>query len=218
MTYTAYDGEYARLCIASSSDLKNWTKHGLAFARHPEDIYVNLWSKSGAIVSVYGEDGSITARKVGGLYWMYWGDKDLYLATSQDLITWAPVLDSTGALLPILSPRPQMFDSDLVEPGPPALVLDSMILLLYNSRNFGGQRDTTIAEGTYSAGQVLFDLKDPSRVIRRSEQPFFVPDREYEISGQVNRVVFVEGLVRWSGQWFMYYGTADSKIAVAQMR
>ena len=28
LTYTAYDGKTARLCIASSKDLKNWTKHG----------------------------------------------------------------------------------------------------------------------------------------------------------------------------------------------
>jgi predicted GH43/DUF377 family glycosyl hydrolase len=33
--------------------------------------------------------------------------------------------------------------------------------------------------------------------------------------GEVNDVCFVEGLVHFKGKWFMYYGTADSKIAVA---
>jgi predicted GH43/DUF377 family glycosyl hydrolase len=41
------------------------------------------------------------------------------------------------------------------------------------------------------------------------------PDNIYEISGQVGHVCFAEGLVNYKGKWFLYYGTADSKIAVA---
>jgi predicted GH43/DUF377 family glycosyl hydrolase len=41
------------------------------------------------------------------------------------------------------------------------------------------------------------------------------PDKPYEISGQVNQVCFVEGLVEFKNKWYLYYGTADSKIAVA---
>ncbi len=215
MTYTAYDGEIARLCIASSKDLRTWTKHGLAFATHIEGKYVDHWSKSGSIISKYDATGSISAKMINGKYWMYWGDKDIHLATSTDLLIWTPIIDSIGDLKRILSPREHMFDSDLVEPGPPAMITDDGILLIYNGRNFGEQRDTMIAEGTYSAGQVLFDLKDPTKSLKRSDHAFFVPDRPYEITGQVNRVVFIEGLVRWKDRWLMYYGTADSRIAVA---
>ena len=218
MTYTAYDGETARLCIASSRDLRTWSKHGLAFANSVEGKYANLWSKSGAIVSKYDTLGSITAKMINGRYWMYWGDKDMHLATSSDLLIWTPLVDASGEIKRILSPRPGLFDSDLVEPGPPAMITDEGVLLIYNGRNFGEQRDTLIAEGTYSAGQVLFDLKDPSKVLQRSEEAFFAPDRSYEISGQVNRVCFIEGLVRWKNQWLMYYGSADSRIGVAQAK
>jgi predicted GH43/DUF377 family glycosyl hydrolase len=31
----------------------------------------------------------------------------------------------------------------------------------------------------------------------------------------VNQVVFLEGMVPFRGRWFLYYGTADSKIGVA---
>jgi beta-1,2-mannosidase len=31
----------------------------------------------------------------------------------------------------------------------------------------------------------------------------------------VNSVTFIEGMVRFQGKWFIYYGTADSYIAVA---
>jgi predicted GH43/DUF377 family glycosyl hydrolase len=44
---------------------------------------------------------------------------------------------------------------------------------------------------------------------------FMKPDRPYEIMGQVNHVCFAEGLVQYKNKWFLYYGTADSRIAVA---
>lgn len=35
------------------------------------------------------------------------------------------------------------------------------------------------------------------------------------LEGQINKVCFVEGLVPFRGRWLLYYGTADSRIAVA---
>ena len=68
---------------------------------------------------------------------------------------------------------------------------------------------------TYAAGQVLFDPKNPAKVLQRSGSYFMHPDKDYEIQGQVGNVCFVEGLVFYKNKWFLYYGTADSKIAVA---
>jgi predicted GH43/DUF377 family glycosyl hydrolase len=42
------------------------------------------------------------------------------------------------------------------------------------------------------------------------------PAMTYEITGQVANVVFLEGLVFHRGELLLYYGTADSKIAVAR--
>ncbi len=55
----------------------------------------------------------------------------------------------------------------------------------------------------------------PENVIDRLDHYFLKPDKPYEITGQVNKVCFAEGLVYYKGQWMLYYGTADSKIAVA---
>lgn len=215
MTYTAYDGETARLCVASSPDLKQWTKHGLAFAEAYEGKYQHEWAKSGAIICEQ-QGNQLIAKKVKGQYWMYWGDKHMYAATSDDLIHWQP-LEENGALKIVMSYRPGYFDSDLVEPGPPAMLIDEGILLIYNGRNYGEERDMDIEEGTYSAGQVLFDKNDPANVLGRMEEDFFRPDKDYEIFGQVNKVVFLEGLVPFNKKWLLYYGTADSKIAVAEL-
>jgi beta-1,2-mannosidase len=214
LTYTAYDGKTARLMIASSTDLYHWKKYGRVFLIPFNSGAGSEWSKSGSIISRY-EKGKAIAVKIKGKYWMYWGDTDIFLASSDDLIHWTLSADKENELIIALSPRKGKFDSDLVEPGPPAMITDSGIVLMYNSRNVRAMGDTTLAEHTYSASQIFFDKDDPSKQLHRMDTYFIKPDKPYEISGQVNQVCFVEGLVNYKGKWFLYYGTADSKIAVA---
>jgi predicted GH43/DUF377 family glycosyl hydrolase len=95
------------------------------------------------------------------------------------------------------------------------MLTDKGIVLIYNSRNDSAIGDTSLAEGTYAAGQVLLDKNDPLKVLQRTENYFLKPDKPYEITGQVAHVCFVEGLVKFNNKWYLYYGTADSKIAVA---
>jgi predicted GH43/DUF377 family glycosyl hydrolase len=209
MTYTAYDGNLARLCLASSKDLTSWTKHGLVL----KGRYTDSWSKSGAIVAQQAGD-QITAVQINGKYWMYFGDTDLFMATSTDLITWEPI-EENGKLKSVLKPRPGYFDSRLVESGPYALLTGNGILLPYNGMNLDTGGDPKLSAGAYCAGQALFGSNDPTRLIDRTENYFLAPDKPYEIEGQVNQVCFIEGMVPFDGKWFLYYGTADSRIAVA---
>lgn len=221
LTYTGYDGDKARLMVATSPDLYHWTKQGHAFATQGK--YVNEWSKSGSIVCKYENarpndtvgHGKAIAVKINGKYWMYWGDTNIFLASSDDLIHWTPVETIDGKLRIVFGPRKGKFDSDLVEPGPPAMLTDTGIVLIYNSRNVPAKGDTGLAEGTYAASQILLDRNDPVNVLQRMNTYFMKPDKPYEISGQVNHVCFLEGLVNYKNKWFLYYGTADSKIAVA---
>jgi predicted GH43/DUF377 family glycosyl hydrolase len=200
MTYTAYDGKIARLAMAKSSDLFHWEKCGLLFPDEqwelffPRKEYRSLfprgWSKSGAILS----------SQIDGLYWMFFGDTHIFIANSKDLQKW-DVLEN-----PVISPRPGSFDSRLVEPGPPPLLLPEGIWLGYNSANENIR---------YSFGQCLIDAKNPQIVIHRSGSPILEPSTSSEVSGQVPQVVFGEGLVFFKGQWLLYYGMADSRIGVA---
>jgi predicted GH43/DUF377 family glycosyl hydrolase len=111
--------------------------------------------------------------------------------------------------------RRNRFDSALVEPGPPAVLTDAGILLIYNSKNSRATGDATLPEGTYAAGQVLCDPNDSSAVLRRSTGYFMHPELPYEITCQIGNVCFLEGLVHFKDRWLLYYGTADSQIAVA---
>lgn len=209
MTYTAYDGKTARLLLATSPDLIHWTKRGTVLNGKHKDT----WSKSGAIVA-RRQGSRIIAEKVNGVYWMYFGDTNLFMATSEDLLHWQP-LEENGKLKAVLAPREDSFDSRLVESGPFALLTDRGVVLIYNGMNAEEGGDPAYAKGAYCGGQALFDKMNPALLVSRLEAPFIRPDKEYEITGQVNQVCFLEGMVPFGGRWFLYYGTADSKIAVA---
>ena len=214
MTYTAYNGKTARLAIASSKNLRTWTKHGLVLK---DEKYKNLWSKSGAII-VERNGSKNVAKKINGKYWMYFGDTHLFMATSDDLVHWEPSINEENKeFISVLHPRPGYFDSRLVEPGPFALYTEEGIVLIYNGSNAANYNDLDLPKFTYAAGQALFDKKTPYKVIDRTEGYFIHPDKEYEKVGEVNEVCFVEGLVYFKERWFLYYGTADSKIAVATL-
>ena len=212
MTYTSYDGKIARLSVASSDNLTSWTKHGLAFKKRK---HKDLWSKAGAIV-VESIDGRNIAKKIDGKYWMYFGDTNIFLASSKDLINWDICINEENEkLISVLHPRSGFFDSRLVEPGPYALYREEGILLIYNSSNAANFNDPNLPKFTYAAGQALFDKVTPHKLVDRTKSYFIHPDKDYEKIGEVNEVCFVEGLVRFKNKWFLYYGTADSKIAVA---
>ena len=215
LTYTAYDGKTARLCFATSFDLVHWEKHGPVL-QSPK--YINSWSKSGAIV-VEQKGEKMVAKKINGKYWMYFGDTDLFMASSDDLLHWDALENSENQkLVSVLQPRAGYFDSRLVEPGPYALYTKKGIVLMYNSSNAANNNDTTQPKFTYAAGQALFDGNAPYKLLDRSSHYFIHPDKPYELIGEVNNVCFVEGLVFFKNQWLLYYGTADTKIAVAFAR
>ena len=215
MTYTAYDGQLARLCVATSRNLTDWQKQGLAFGDFANGKYRNAWSKSGAIVCKRVGDRMV-AQRINGTYWMYWGDKpDLRLAVSTDLLHWTPLEDETGKLIPAAESRRGTHDVRLMEPGAYAMLTPAGILLIYNGMNDAKNGDPNLPDGAYAGGQLLFDGNNPARLLDRSETYFIRPDQPYETVGQVNQVVFLEGMVPFRGQWFLYYGTADSKIGVA---
>jgi hypothetical protein len=183
------------LFVATSQDLRHWIKHGPAFAR---TRYVRRPTKSGAILTAL-KDGRLVAARHGGKYWMYWGEGLIYAATSDDLIAWSPVEADTspdgyltwdpGALSPtsqwrvdrvpgtmgpraLCGPRRRRFDSRLTEPGPPALLTDAGIVLIYNGANHPGGGDPATPALAYQPGRLLFDAFDPTAVVARALEPF----------------------------------------------
>jgi len=186
----------AQLCLATSTDLIHWERKGVIMPAYKGKWNIG-WTKSGAIVP----------EKIHGKYWMYYlGDApdretQMSIAYSEDLLHWTDALDH-----PVLSSRPKMFDSHVVEPGPPPLITEDGIFLVYN-----GADDKNV----YRTGWVLFDKNDPTKVVARAQEPVFEPTHDWEKVGQVPNVVFVEGMARDGERWLFYYGGADKYVGVA---
>ena len=205
MLYTAWNRNLPRLAVATSRDLKNWTKHGLAFGKAYDGRFAGV------------KDGRLVIEKVDGKYFMYWGENAVCAATSDNLTDWIPVLNENNELREIAKPRSGYFDSRLTECGPPAIKTVNGIVLLYNGKNgYKEERDSAYPAGAYCAGQFLFDSNDPYKVLDRLDKPFFVPEAAFEKSGQYkDGTVFIEGLAYFKNKLYLYYGCADSQVAVA---
>ena len=217
MAYTSWNRKVARLCIATSHDLVKWEKHGPAFAKAYNGRFKDIFCKSGSMVTTI-KDGKQVLTKIDGKYFMYWGEHAVYAATSDDLVNWTPILDEKNELATVIKPRPQYFDSALTECGPPAILTDKGIVLLYNGKNQtnDSKRDKRFTAGAYCAGQILTDPKEPMKVLQRLDVPFFRPMASFEKSGlYVDGTVFIEGLVFFKNKWYLYYGCADSQVSVA---
>jgi predicted GH43/DUF377 family glycosyl hydrolase len=216
VAYTSWNYKVPRLSIAFSMDLMHWKKKGPAFLKAHNGKFADEASKSGSIITKM-VNGKPVAAKIKGKYWMYWGEHIINLAWSKNLYDWNPLLDDKGELLAVVRTRPKMFDSDLTECGPPAIITDKGIELFYNGKNATNENaDPNLPKGMYSVGEVVFDPNNPQKVISRSDTCFIKPTLPHEKTGQYQAgTTFSEALVFFKGKWFLYYGTADSFVGVA---
>ncbi len=206
LTYTGWDHKNARLCLATSTDLFTWTKHGPLFTDFntfaPQGNGVDSpWSKAGAILPV----------PLDGRYLMYFGEGSIWYAWSDDLIHWQPCSNDD----PVMTPTPKgTFGEYLVEVGPPPIITNNgLILLLHNAA-------VKYDDGTvrYTCGQLLFHPDRPTEILAQMNQPWLQPQTYEDTHGLVSNVTFVEGLVHFKGTWFAYYGQSDSTLGVATYR
>ena len=197
LTYTGYNKKDAQLCLATSADLIHWDRKGVVIPANRGNWNVK-WTKSGAIVP----------EKIGGKYWMYFlgtsaDNKDQAgVASSPDLLHW-----TEATQVPALLVRPGRFDSRVAEPGPAPIVTPNGIVLIYN-----GADDKLV----YRTGIAIFDRDDPRKLLWRTDEPVFSPEKNWEEVGQVPNVVFVEGMVQQHNRYLFYYGGADTYVGVAE--
>lgn len=197
LTYSGYDGKIARLCLATSQDYKHWKKHGPMFPKFPSNgRFTENWTKSGAILPE-----KLTAGRFAGQYVMAFGDTDLWLATSPDLLHWTYLPE------PFMRTRQDRQDCALIEPGPPLMRTKDGILMLYNSAD---------RQNHYAMFGALLDAEDPTRVLHRTDTPILEPTLGWEQDGYVPYVVFGEALVPDGDHWNLYYGGADRAIGLAR--
>jgi len=69
----------------------------------------------------------------------------------------------------------------------------------------------------YHAGAALISIKNPTKLIARLPFPLFSPENDWEHEGHVHDVVFPTGVAQFNERLYIYYGAADSMVAVASV-
>ena len=164
----------------------------------------------------FNRNGVLFPRKIGGYYWMLSRPSDdahtqfgdIYISRSPDLIHWGNhrlVMRRGGMEHGI------WWQVTKIGAGPIPIETQDGWLLLYH-----GVMDT--CNGLeYSMGAALLDLDEPWKVAYRKSDLLLAPERDYEINGHTDNVVFPcaamydEALDRLA----IYYGAADTSTCIA---
>lgn len=112
------------------------------------------------------------------------------------------------------------FSNDKVGPGAPPVRTEQGWLCLAHAvlvadAPGGGRGWEGDWNKTYLATAVMLDGDDPTRVIAAAEVPLLEPHAAYERSGFRHDVIFPTGAVVVGDQLRMYYGAADTVVALA---
>ena len=195
------NGRYAITCVSFSAggplvslimtkDFKTFKRMGTPFP--PED-----------------KDACLFPRRFGGRYAMIHrpiirGQAHIWISSSPDLEHWG----DHEILLPV---RSGWWDCERVGLGTQPIETEAGWLIIYH-----GVRVTPAGQ-VYRVGLALLDLKNPRKIIRRSDEWVFSPCTAYELTGDVPGVVFPTGAVldKRTNELRLYYGAADTSIGVA---
>jgi predicted GH43/DUF377 family glycosyl hydrolase len=193
ITYTAYGPFGPRVGIGRTKDFVSFERISLATEVDNKDAILLPEKIEGNYVMIDRPGG------MGGQMGAIW------ITYSNDLIHW-------GRARVILGPEPGWGSYKLGVSTPP-LKTDHGWLALYH-----GVRKTAAGQ-LYRIGAMLLDQNDPSIVIGYTPHFIFGPEELYERTGDVPNVVFPCGIILESdGTLKMYYGAADTCIAVAEAK
>ncbi len=192
MAYTAYSDRGALVSLATTTDF-------------------NTFDRLGPVLVPDNKDAALFPVRFDGRYAMLHRPvpampgvaANIWIAFSPDLVHW-------GSHRQIMAARgPGWWDAAKIGMGPPPLATSEGWLLLYHGvRRIAGQ-------DVYRLGLALLDLDDPTRVIQRGKEWVFGPKTPYERSGDVGNVVFSCGWTCTNDEIRLYYGAADTTIALA---
>ncbi len=193
-TYVAVSRHGPATALASTTDFRTFTRHGIIFCPENKDVVLFPEKIGGTFAALH--------RPVCGTPFTR---PEMWVARSPDLIHWGahtPLTLSGGA-----------WQSGRVGAGPPPVRVAGGWLALYH----GNRHPTRPGEvGTYYGGALLLDATDPTRVLKRTAEPFMQPEANFEREGFVPNVVFPTGVAEDGEKLLVYYGAADAVTAVAE--
>jgi len=192
IAFTAYSEAGPLVSLATTSDFIHFERLGPIMP--PED-------KDAALFPIrFDGRWAMIHRPIANLPLM---GAHIWISFSPDLKHWG----DHRILIP--ARRGGWWDANKIGLSPPPIRSDEGWLILYH-----GVRNTASGE-VYRLGLALLDLNDPCRVIARSDEWVFSPCEEYELFGDVDKVVFPCGWILDGENIRLYYGSADMCLALA---
>lgn len=187
LTYTMVSGNGVGVGLRTTKDWKSFEKKGMIFSPHNKDCTLFEEKINGKFYALHRP----SSPELGGNY--------IWLAESHDAVHW-------GNHKCIATTRLGKFDSKRLGAGASPIKTEKGWLEIYH-----GATD----KNRYCLGAILMDLKDPSKIIARSEEPIMEPMTEYELKGFFGEVIFTNGHIVDGDQIQMYYGAADEFVGLA---
>ena len=195
ITYVCVSRHGAATALASTDDFVSFQRHGVIFCPENKDVVLFPDQIDGQYAALHRPT---TAHA--------FCTPEIWLARSPDLCHWGNHQPLAGSSAD--------WESDRVGAGPPPIRTDRGWLEIYHASrrsNVAGQ------VGTYSAGAILLDLQDPSRVMARSAEPILLPTADFEQQGFVPNVVFPTGVVQRGNMLQIFYGAADTRTGMVEL-
>jgi beta-1,2-mannobiose phosphorylase / 1,2-beta-oligomannan phosphorylase len=238
MTYVAFGPMGPRLALASSEDLRSWSRLGPVLFGYEPDLQLdfNLFPNKDAVFfpePVPGPDGkrcwAMLHRPMWNLGWIRPGERDVMPVGLDDArpgiwISYVPadevgkdvsrLVHMSGHRLVALSQHP--YEMTKIGAGPPPRRVPEGWLLLHH----GVELTPTFVpqQGlVYSVGAMILSADDPGKVVARTSEPLMSPNNAEELIGTVPNVVFPTCIEETSAGTFLFYGMADTRIGVARL-
>ncbi len=195
ITYTAYSSAGPLVSLATTTDFRTFRRLGPVMP--PED-----------------KDAALFPVRFGGRWAMIHRPVSTFPGVGAHIwISYSPDLKHWGDHKVLIPARQGgWWDANKVGLSPPPLLTPEGWLILYH-----GVR-TTASGAIYRLGLALLDRENPCRVLARSDEWIFGPEEEYELFGDVGKVVFPCGWLLDGDEIRLYYGAADSCLALARGR
>jgi predicted GH43/DUF377 family glycosyl hydrolase len=167
------------------------------------------FARLGSLLPPEDKDACLFPRRFNGRFALIHrpivrGEAHMWISFSPDLKHW-------GDHRALIRTRTAYWDCHRVGLACQPIETPQGWLLFYH-----GVRSTTAGQ-IYRVGIALLDLNSPWKVLRRSDEWVLGPTEPYERIGDVGDVVFPSGAIvhKETDQLNLYYGAADSTIAVA---
>ncbi len=192
ITYTAFSHGGPLVSLALTEDFENFEKLGAILPPEDKDAalfpikFNNRWAMIHRPV--------ISTPTAAAHIW---------ISFSPDLVHWGE------HRILIRAREGAWWDANKVGLSPPPILIPEGWLILYH----GVKR--TAQGAIYRLGLALLDKENPAKVLKRSDEWIFGPSELYEREGDVDDVVFPCGWIIEDDEVKLYYGAADTSIAIA---